>query len=256
MEFPKFDGDNSMRWLRQVEKCFTLADTPMDKRVIFVEAFFTRKADHWLRSSGINTNSISWVEFAILISNIFDVESNFEIVDNFRHMEQTSIVNAYIDAFEELMSKVKIHTPSVTKYYFIGCFLSGLKEHIKIPLRSHNPRTLVQAYSLARNYDITIQKKHISKSLRWNSKPPYAGRTTSVFQNKDPPDDKQNTANKWEKGKCYKCQEPWVTGHNRVCKFKSRIHLIAIEDDGNGDSDTEDPQPDTQTTSDDNSLEL
>jgi hypothetical protein len=63
MEFPKFDGDNSMRWLRQVEKCFTLADTPMDKRVIFVEAFFTRKADHWLRSSGINTNSISWVEF-------------------------------------------------------------------------------------------------------------------------------------------------------------------------------------------------
>jgi hypothetical protein len=154
------------------------------------------------------------------------------------------------------MGKVKIHTPSVTKYYFIGCFLSGLKEHIKIPLRSHNPRTLVQAYSLARNYDITIQKKHISKSLRWNSKPPYAGRTTSVFQNKDPPDDKQNTANKWEKGKCYKCQEPWVTGHNRVCKFKSRIHLIAIEDDGNGDSDTEDPQPDTQTTSDDNSLEL
>jgi hypothetical protein len=58
-------------------------------------------------------------------------------------MEQTSIVNAYLDAFEELTGKVKIHTPSVTEDYFIGCFLSGLKEHIKIPLRSHNPTTLV-----------------------------------------------------------------------------------------------------------------
>jgi hypothetical protein len=49
---------------------------------------------------------------------------------------------------------------------------------------------------------------------------------------------------------------PWVPGHNRVCKFKNHIHLIAIEDDGNGDSDTEEPRPDTQTTSDDNSPEF
>jgi hypothetical protein len=160
---------------------FTLADTPMDKRVKFAEVFFTMKADHWLRSSGINTNSINWAKFAILISNRFVAESNFEILDNFRHKEQKSTINAYIDAFEEIMGKVKIHTPSATEDYFIGCFLSGLKEHIKIPLRSHNPRTLVHAYSLARNYGTTIQKKPISESLRWNSKPPYAGRTTSVF---------------------------------------------------------------------------
>jgi hypothetical protein len=41
-------------------KCFSLADTPIDKRVKFAAIFFTGKADHWLRSSGINTNSISW----------------------------------------------------------------------------------------------------------------------------------------------------------------------------------------------------
>jgi hypothetical protein len=48
-----------MGWLRQVEKCFQLADTPMDKRVKFAEVFLTGKVDHWLRSSGINTNSIT-----------------------------------------------------------------------------------------------------------------------------------------------------------------------------------------------------
>jgi hypothetical protein len=128
--------------------------------------------------------------------------------------------------------------------------------HIKIPLRSHCPKTLVQAYSLARNYDTIIQKKPMSDSFKWNLRSSYPRRTTSAFQKKDPTDDKQTTANRWEKGKCYKCQEPWVPGHSRVCKFKNQIHLIAIKDDGQGDSDTEEPQPDTRIANDDNSLEL
>jgi hypothetical protein len=84
-------------------------------------------------------------------------------------MEQTSTVTTYIDSFEELMGKLKMQMPSVTEEYFIGCFLFGSKEHIKIPLRSHCPRTLVQAYSLARNYDIAPQKRSIFDSFRWNS---------------------------------------------------------------------------------------
>jgi hypothetical protein len=39
VEFPKFDGDNLMGWLSQVEKSFTIADSPLDKRVKFVEVF-------------------------------------------------------------------------------------------------------------------------------------------------------------------------------------------------------------------------
>jgi hypothetical protein len=51
---------------------------------------------------------------------------------------------------------------------------------------------------------------------------------------------KQQTANKWEKGKCFKCQEQWVPGHNRVCKFKNQVHLITIQDDATYDQDCED----------------
>lgn len=36
---------------------------------------------------------------------------------------------------------------------------------------------------------------------------------------------------KWGGRKCFKCQEPWVPGHNAVCKFKKQIHLIIIDDD-------------------------
>jgi hypothetical protein len=101
------------------------------------------KADHWLRSSDINTNSITWAKFVVLINNRFAVETSFESIDNFRNINQTGSVMTYIDSFEELMGKLKLQIPTVTDDYFIGCFLSGLKEHIKIPLRSHYPRTLV-----------------------------------------------------------------------------------------------------------------
>jgi hypothetical protein len=173
-----------------VENCLKLADTPLDKRVKFAEVFFIGKADHSLISSSINTNCMSWAEFAVLISNRFAAETSFGLTDNFRHMEQTSTVTTYIDSFEELMGKLKMQMPSVTEEYFIGCFLFGPKEHIKIPLRSHCPRTLVQAYSLARNYDIAPQKRSIFDSFRWNSRPPYPPKFSQNSTKKDTTDEK------------------------------------------------------------------
>jgi hypothetical protein len=46
LEFPKFDRDNPGGWVRQAEKCFTLAETPKRKKEKFAEVFFSGKADH------------------------------------------------------------------------------------------------------------------------------------------------------------------------------------------------------------------
>jgi hypothetical protein len=121
--------------------------------------FFTGKADHCLRSSKINTDHLSCSEFAILISNRFAAEPTFELFDTFRHLEQTGAVTTYIDSFEELMGELAMKDPATTEAYFIANFISGLKDYIKVHLKSHNPATLVQAYSLARNYESSRQKK-------------------------------------------------------------------------------------------------
>jgi predicted component of type VI protein secretion system len=59
LEFPRFDGDIPIGWLRQAEKCFALTKTPIDRRVKFEEVFFIGKAGHWLRSSKLNTDNLS-----------------------------------------------------------------------------------------------------------------------------------------------------------------------------------------------------
>lgn len=45
----------------------------------------------------------------------------------------------------------------------------------------------------------------------------------------------------WFRGKCFKCNEPWVPGHNKVCKFTKHVHLITVEDE-----DEEFPEENTE----------
>jgi hypothetical protein len=117
--------------------------------------FLTGKDDHWLKSPRINTDILSWSEYAIMLSNRFAAETTYELIDTFRHLDQGSSVTAYIDSFEELMGKLTMKDPALIESYFVANFISGLKDYIKVHLKSHNPRTLVQAYSLARNYEPT-----------------------------------------------------------------------------------------------------
>jgi hypothetical protein len=73
---------------------------------------------------------------------------------------------------------------------------------------------------------------------------------------KDITEEKQPTTNRWEKGKCYKCQEPWIPGHGKICKFRNQIHLIAIGDEDTTDSDLEEPHHTELVDGDDTSSEL
>jgi hypothetical protein len=43
-----------------------------------------------------------------------------------------------------------------------------------------------------------------------------------------------------EKGKCFKCQEPWIPGHNKTSKFRNQVHLISLQDDNSSDEDNTD----------------
>jgi hypothetical protein len=152
----------------------------------------TEKADHWLRSTRVNTESLTSSEFAIMINNRFAAETSLELIDSFKH------------AFEELMGKVRMRNPTLPGDYFVGYFISRLNEYIKIPLMFHAPSTLVQAYALARNHETTLHKRATTEGYKWNSK--GASLAKSLQQEKpEKPDEKPRVATRWEKGKCFKC---------------------------------------------------
>jgi hypothetical protein len=84
-----------------------------------------------------------------------------------------------------------------------------------------------------------MQKRSPANYSRWDSK------GTTPFKNfapkkNDKQEEKSKTASRWAKGKCFKCQEPWIPGHNKTCKFRNQVHLISIQDDNFSDEDNTD----------------
>jgi hypothetical protein len=100
---PTYSQPFQAYWLRQAEKCFTLVETPIHKRVKFAEVFLMGKADHWLQSTSLNTSNMTWCEFAAHISTRFAAETSLELIDSFCHVNQSDTLNDYIDTFEEII---------------------------------------------------------------------------------------------------------------------------------------------------------
>jgi hypothetical protein len=54
------------------------------------------------------TPILSWYEFSALIISRFVAETSLELIDAFRHIEQSGSLSTYIDTFEEIMGKMKV----------------------------------------------------------------------------------------------------------------------------------------------------
>lgn len=124
------------------------------------------------------------------------------------------------------MTLVKRNNPALKEGYFLEYFVSGLKGYIKTPLKSLEPKTLVEDYAHARNYE---NRPTYKRNTSWNPNVNFRGPNQGGNQNKwkvavrKPEHSDKNmtsTGSKWNWGKCFRCSEPWVPGHSKVCKFQ------------------------------------
>lgn len=195
------------------------------------------------------------------------METSHEVMDQFKNLHQATSMLLYIDKFEELMGLLLQRNPYLQEGYFVSCFIAGLKDYIKTPVKAHDPRTLVQAYTYARNFVNSLGGKRSNGEFnRYSFRPTYSSPAKPSWQPaKKEVVEKTQPVQTWvapksvlDSSKCFKCQEPWVAGHNRVCKFRNTMHLITVDD-----SDSEEfvdamanPRQDQDTSEVDNSPEL
>lgn len=165
MEFPRFDGDQPEAWIRKVEKYFELARTPNEQKVSIAEVYLSGRVDQWICSNEIDTGILTWQQFCILIKKRFAAETRYGITESFKGLIQEGTVEVYIDKFETMMTLVKRNNSALREGYFLDYFVSGLKNYIKTPLKSLEPRTLVEAYAHAQNYE---NSQFYKKVTNWN----------------------------------------------------------------------------------------
>jgi len=126
------------------------------------------------------------------------------------------------------MGLVKRNNPSLPEDYFLSSFIAGLKDYIQHHLQRHKPTTLTQAFWFARRLEqATYQYKRytvfppVQKQVKPWVKDPKQTEQKDVIN--------QTIADLRAASKCFKCREPWVPGHTKVCKGKQNFSMILVE---------------------------
>jgi len=227
LNFPEFDGSDPDGWIRKAEEYFELVGVPNEDRVKIAVLYISGKAEYWWRGTGCNANILPWHQFCRLVGDRFNETSSYEAIGQFHNLKQTGTVSEYVDKFEEFMGLVKRNNPSLPEDYFISSFVSGLKEHIQHHLQCHKPTTLTNAYWYAKRLEQTqpvVKKFPFANSTMKTPKP--------WVKDKEVKDQANPTiADLRAAGKCFKCREPWVPGHTKVCKGKQNFSVILIQDE-------------------------
>ena len=90
MDFPRFDGDNPVGWIRQCEKYFQMAAAPEEYKVHLAQLYFVGSADVWLRRSGLHKQQLSWTQFAEEVVHRFSGSSTYELAEKFNTIRQNN----------------------------------------------------------------------------------------------------------------------------------------------------------------------
>jgi hypothetical protein len=150
MDFPKFEGEDPVGWIRQCNKFFRMASTPEEYKLSLAQMYMVGEADVWLRRSGLLKKQLTWPQFYEQVTHRFFTSGSYDLTDRFNSVKQNnSTVKEYTKLFEDLMADVQEENPNLSESWFVRCFVNGLREGIKYQVRPLRPATLTDAFWMA-----------------------------------------------------------------------------------------------------------
>ncbi|XP_041016312.1 uncharacterized protein LOC121258850 [Juglans microcarpa x Juglans regia] len=266
LAFPVFNGDDPHGWLYKVNQFFTFHNTLPQHRLRLMSFHVEGKALVWFQDLDESGLLIGWEEFVTALLLRFGPSSYDDPMEQLTRLRQVDTVEEYKANFEALSNRLR----RLSESYKLSCFLSGLKDEIRLTVRMFNPNSLMEAYGLAR---IQEEKVSLHKKLNprhqqphYNDPPslkllpnPYQPRPSQTHTNHHTiaPNTYQGNAvvpvhkisqsqmkTRREKCLCYHCEAKWHPGHR--CQTP-RLYLIEeVEEDIEEQAEVAAPIGDTQ----------
>ncbi|XP_024195932.1 uncharacterized protein LOC112199106 [Rosa chinensis] len=171
----------------------------------------------------------------------FDGGDHVDCVDYQVTLAKLQQVGSVAD-YKARFTKLSCRAPRFSPGALLACFIGGLKEDIRVDVRDLNPKTLLEAYELAKIYEEKyVGHKHqfisaaaksipnISRPANSTSLTPKSSTRTPLVVNKNElGHNKLTQAENQErraKNICFFCEEPFKPSHN--CR-KGRAFLIEV----------------------------
>ncbi|XP_028055574.1 uncharacterized protein LOC114259749 [Camellia sinensis] len=150
LDFPCFNGiEDPTSWVCRAEQFYDFHQTPEADRVPLASFNLEDDAQLWYQLLKEETAIISWEDFKQGLLNRYGSTQFQDFFGELTKLQQTGSVREYQAQFEKLLVRVRRLTPS----HQVGCFISGLKESIKVDVQASRPATISAAIGLARLYE-------------------------------------------------------------------------------------------------------
>ncbi|XP_042032392.1 uncharacterized protein LOC121779117 [Salvia splendens] len=186
-EFPKFDGEGFEGWMMRAEYFFQVARVPEAEKVKVAAIHMEGKALQWHRGFLTLHGNEAYVDWRYYISCVaarFGAHAFEDPLADLRNLKQKGTLQSYMDTFDELYPRASIREDQALSF-----FLSGLIDELQMPVRMFKPKSLAEAYSLAKLQELTVkalgikpkvmQSNVYSNSSYYSSSKPLAVTTNS-----------------------------------------------------------------------------
>ena len=173
----------------------------------------------WFQEGGETGLFKDWETLVEALQIRFGATTYDDPMEALTRMRQSTTVVAYKLEFEALSNRIRELSPR----HKLSCFLSGLKDDIRLPVKMLNPSTLNAAFGLAKiQEEYLLANKRNSKNVQEQIRPSILGAPKLTTGNETKiklPIKRLSPAQVEErrkKGMCYNCDDKWSLDHK--CK--------------------------------------
>ena len=248
LDFPRFHGEDPTCWIYKTNKFFSFYGTPEHRKVLMASYHLNGEALIWFQDSEQVDGFASWEVLIIGLQTHFGTSTYDDPMEALTRLKQTTSMVSYKGNFEILSNRIK----RLFESHKISCFLSGLKDEIRLPVRMLVPKSLNKAFGLAKvQEEFLISNRKSFKPVTDVSRPSILGLPRLEGRNDSKvklPLQKLSNAQMEEgrkQGLCYNCDEKWhlvhkckgaklflLEGWDMDVEHCSGAQLMELEEDG------------------------
>ena len=230
LDFPRFSDDDPASWVYKANQYFAYYQTPAMEKLLVASFHMDQEALVWYQDAEDAGIFCNWEGMVQALYVRFGSTPYDDPMEALTRLKQTSSVAVYKAEFEALSNRIK----GLSSTHKMSCFLSGLRDEIRLPVRMLNPPSLNAAFGLAKiQEEYWSSCKRSSRIQQESSKPSILGppRVNTFLEAKSRIPIKRISPVQMEdrkkKGLCYNCDDKWSPGHK--CKSAKIFLLEGIE---------------------------
>jgi hypothetical protein len=158
IDMRKFDGKDPITWILQMEQFFDLHNVPHTQKVHISSLYLEPNKYVWYPWLCSHKSLVTWTIFMEeMIADYEDTRSN-TFFSQLINLKQKGLVTDHIENFQRLNIKVT----DILDEHLIDVFIGTLKDNIQHEVRLWEPKSLENAFKVARN----VESKNMAMATR------------------------------------------------------------------------------------------